>query len=87
MRNGNFTWEGLGAPEGLIPSPPPLLPIPRAVVRFMEGLKPWKAYVLREPNVIEDIGLVWGTSKAEAEEAAENLVGGPGVMAVGVMKE
>ena len=87
MGNNGFTWEGLGVPDFLIPSPFPFLPIPKEIINRLEGLSPYRVYVMRELGFLEEVGRVWAGSRDEAEEAAENLAGGPGVMAIEVEKE
>lgn len=86
--NGELTWEGLGLPSFLLPAPFPFLPVPKGLVMDVEGLKSYRAYVLRD-SVAEDLGIVYGENKDEAMEAAENLaeVTGGGFTAVGVMRE
>lgn len=76
MLGGNGPrWEDLGIPEGMLPAPPPFLPVPRGLIRRMEGLgKSWTVQVLKADNTMEVVGAVWGEDKEEAEEAAENLV-------------
>jgi len=86
LPSGGPTWEGLGIPSAILPSPPPFLPVPRGIIRGMEGLKGWRVRVLRSPNIMEEVGMVYASSKREAEEAAMNAYEGPGILAVEVMR-
>jgi len=70
---GMITWRSLGIPEGLLPAPPPFLPVPRGLVMEVEGLDSWRAYSLNG-NIMEDLGTVYGETEEEAMEALENLV-------------
>jgi len=80
----NFTWEGLGIPSKILPAPPPFLPVPRGLVMQIDGLEEWTVYALRPPNIMEEVGVVYGETKREAEEAAENRFRGPGILALQV---
>lgn len=81
-------WGSIKILGVLEPSPFPFLPLPKEIINRVEGLSPYKVYVLRPPNIIEEAGRVWGADKEEAEEAAECLIGeGPDVLAIGVDKE
>ena len=87
-------FEEVGIPGSLIPAPFPFLPLPKGLINEVGGLGSWRAYVLKEDNIVEDIGQVWGVSREEAEEAAENIVevelGNTifgDIKAVGVVKE
>lgn len=71
---GEELLDELGIPEALKPAPFPMLPLPKGIVLGAEGLRPWRAYVLHMNNVIENLGVVWGKDKDEAEEAAHNLI-------------
>ena len=76
----------LGALEQVLPAPFPLLPLPKALINTLEGLYPWEVHVLREPNIMEARGIVWGETKTEAEEAAEaGIEDWGGIRAVGVV--
>ncbi len=59
-------------PDSLLPMPFPLFPLPRGLVRDVEGLDKWEAMVLRG-NEMESLGIVWAEDEAEAIGAAENL--------------
>jgi len=84
---GILTWRGLGVPEGLLPAPPPFLPLPRGLVMEVEGLGSWKAYSLNG-TIMEDLGTVYGETESEAIEAAENLARmNGGFSAVKVVRE
>ncbi len=88
---GNFmtgpNWAELGVPSALIPSPPPFLPLPKGLLMKVEGLGSWKVQVLRPGNTLEEVGTVFAASRLEAEEAAEELVGGgPSVLAIQVAR-
>ena len=87
MPNGELTWESLGVPEFLLPAPFPFLPIPKGLVVEMEGLRSYRAYVLRN-STVEDLGTVYGEDREEAMEAAENRAATMGTFdAVGVIRE
>jgi len=85
--NRELTWESLGVPEFLLPAPFPFLPIPKGLAMEMEGLRGYKAYVLRD-STVEDLGTVYGEDREEAMEAAEHLAATMGTFdAVGVIRE
>ena len=85
--NGELTWESLGVPDFLLPAPFPFLPIPKGLAMGVEGLRSYRAYVLRD-STVEDLGTVYGEDKEDAEEAAENLALVSGTFnAVGVIRE
>ena len=88
MPNGKLTWESLGVPDFLLPAPFPFLPIPKGLAMEMEGLRSYRAYVLRD-STVEDLGTVYGRTREEAEEALENLVEIKGISfdALGVVRE
>jgi len=87
MPNGKLTWESLGVPDFLLPAPFPFLPIPKGLAMEMEGLRSYRAYVLRD-STVEDLGTVYGKDREEAIEAAENLAATLGTFdAVGVIRE
>lgn len=80
--------ERLGLPDELAPLPFPLLPIPKGLVMKVEGLGRYRAWALRD-STIEELGYVYGGTKEEAEDAAENaaeVTGGP-FSAIGVIRE
>ena len=82
-----LTWESLGVPDFLLPAPFPFLPIPKGLAMEMEGLRNYRAYVLRN-STVEDLGTVYGEDREEAMEAAENLAATMGTFdAVGVTRE
>jgi len=85
---GKLTWESLGVPGFLLPAPFPFLPIPKGLAMEVEGLRSYRAYVLRD-STIEDLGTVYGADREEAMESAENLaaVTGGTFDAVGVVRE
>lgn len=86
MDFGELTWESLGVPEFLLPAPFPFLPIPKGLAMELEGLKSYRAYVLRD-STVEDLGTVYGADREEAIESAENLASTKGTFdAVGVIR-
>ena len=85
--NGELTWELLGVPEFLLPAPFPFLPIPKGLAMEMEGLRGYRAYMLKG-STVEDLGIVYGKDREEAMEAAENIAELKGTFdAVGVVRE
>lgn len=79
-------WRDLGIPDQLLPAPPPFLPLPKGLIMEMEGLDMWTAYAMYPPNVMEEIGTVYGASEAEALEAAEEIHGVNGAVAFKVVR-
>lgn len=79
--------DELGIPDSLHPTPFPFPPFPKGLLFRFEGLKDYKAYVLRD-STLEYMGMVWGEDESEAIEAAENLaeMNGSGFTAVKVTR-
>jgi len=61
----------IGIPDSLHPTPFPFPPFPKGLLFRFEGLRGYKAYVLRD-STLEYMGMVYGEDESEAIEAAEN---------------
>lgn len=79
--------DELRIPDSLHPTPFPFPPFPKGLLFRFEGLKGYRAYILRD-STLEYMGMVYGEDESEAIEAAENLaeMNGSGFTAVKVTR-